>query len=141
MGSRPSAPSTQVIQKPQMPIVTGVEFSDRFLLGQAEAANLAQAGANAALKTYFDNANIGRAAAEQYKPMSFGEFDYTTLLPTDKEIAREERLRRKDEYQENKREQRKDRNEEERATYFNALAFNRMPPRSQGGAARMIRGG
>jgi len=124
--SRPSAPSTEIIQEPQTPIITGTHFSRPFQQAQAALTNSLQASANTALENYFANRNIGRAPEEEYKPMSFGTFDYETLLPTDKQIAQEQQLARQQERQERRKERRKEKRSE-REKYAEGLAATQKP--------------
>ena len=116
MGSS-RAPSTEVIQKPQRPIVTGTTFSRDYQMGQALLANQLQTDLNKASEGYFANANIGRAPGQEYTPMSFGTFDYTTLLPSEESLAAQYDQRIAKE----QKEQQKKKEPEERDKYLTAL--------------------
>lgn len=90
---------TEVIQEPQRPVISGTTFNRNTLMGQTLMANAAQEAANKAFGTFYQNANVGRPADQQYTPMSVGAFDYTSLIPSeeslvqdyDKRIAQEQR--------------------------------------------------
>ena len=114
MGSGRS--STEVIQEPQRPIITGTTFSRDYLMSQAGLANQLQADVNKAAENYFANANIGRAAGTEYKPMSFGTFDYTSLLPSEEKLAEQYDQRMA------KKEQEKEEKKDDRGQYLNAIS-------------------
>lgn len=128
-----SKSETKVVQKPQRPIVTGTSFSREYLLNQAALANQLQADVNQASKDYFANQGIGLSAKEQYRPMSFGSFDYTSLMPSEKELAKQYDQRMLKENQQQKEEK-----QDDRGQYLDAIEGKKLfrirgvPPKNYG---------
>ena len=120
MGSRApkSESKTEVIQKTQRPIVTGTSFSRDYQLGQAALANQLQADLNQASKDYFSNAGEG------YTPMSFGTFDYTSLIPSEEELVKQYDQRMLQEKQEKDKVAKK--YKEPRKTYLDAIEGEKL---------------
>jgi hypothetical protein len=136
MGSRPSAPTTEIIQEKQPPFFTGTGYSRGFQKGQAMYANQLFADANKASADYFANLNLNRDPDKQFTPTVFNTFDYTQLLPSDEELAKQydERIE-KEKRQKARRDEKGDKREEDRKNYADMIAV------SQANTNRMMRGG
>ena len=145
MGSRPSAPSTEIIQEPQRPTITQTAFSREGILSLAGLGQMAQDKANMYRQSMYDIVNA-KQPEDQKLIFEPDETDYVgkiEALP----IMNQERLEqqfledqeiRKQQEKEKRQKERKD-NKSEREKYADTLAVTQMRP--AGGAGRMIGGG
>lgn len=133
MGSRPSAPSTEIIQEPQRPTITQTAFSREGILSLAGLGQMAQDKSNMYRQSMYDIVNA-KQPEDQKLIFEPDETDYVgeiKALPImdkkrlEKQFLKNQEIRKQEE-KEKRQQERKD-NKSEREKYAEGLAATQKP--------------